>query len=95
MFGTEYTIWYMLLNLLIMLIGVIAHFFKKKIKGETIADIKAYFKNHFKNTALAFISAIVLFISLAATGGLGAIASFTAGYASDSLFNRAESASKK
>jgi predicted secreted protein len=87
MFG-EYTIWYILMNFVIMLFGVGAHFAKKKIKGETLADIKTYFKTHFKSTITTMIAAIVAFGSLVATGGLGWIASFSVGFAADSLFNK-------
>jgi ABC-type uncharacterized transport system permease subunit len=87
MFG-EYTFWYVLINFVIMLFGVVAHFAKKKIKGETLADIKTYFKTHFKETTVTVIAGIVAFGSLVATGGLGIIASFTVGYAADSIFNK-------
>jgi hypothetical protein len=89
MFG-EYTFWYVLMNFFIMLFGVTAHFAKKKIKGETLADIKTYFKSHFKETVVTVIAAIVAFGSLVATGGLGWIASFTVGFAADSLFNKSK-----
>ena len=87
MFG-EYTILYVLGNFIVMLLGVLAHFTKKKIKGETLADIKTYFKTHFKETVTTFIAAIVVFISAVATGGLSWIGSFTMGYAADSVFNK-------
>jgi len=87
MFG-EYTIWYVLLNFIIMFLGVVAHFAKKKIRGETVADIKEYFKTHFKETIVTVIAAIVTFGSLVATSGLGWIASFTVGFAADSIFNK-------
>lgn len=87
MFG-EYTILYVLMNFFIMLFGVIAHFAKKKIRGETVADIKEYFRTHFKETIVTIIAAVVTFGSLVATGGLGWVASFTVGFAADSLFNK-------
>ena len=84
----DYTFGFIVLNFFMMFFGIIAHFLKKKIKGETLDDIKKYFKNNFKSTVATVIAAIVLFSSLIGTGGLGFIASFTAGYACDSLFNR-------
>jgi hypothetical protein len=87
MFG-EYTIWYVLLNFIIMVLGIVAHFAKKKIKGETIADIKSYFKTHFKETVVTCIAGIVGFGSLVASGGLGWVASFLLGYTADSIFNK-------
>ena len=87
MFG-EYTFWYVLLNFVIMLFGVIAHFAKKKIKGETLADIKTYFKTHLKDSVVTVIAAIVAFGALVATGGLGWVGSFGVGFAADSIFNK-------
>jgi len=75
---------------LICAMGVIAHFFKKKIKGETLADIKLYFRSHFKETATMVLAALVGFIALVATNDLGIISAFTVGYSADSLFNKAE-----
>lgn len=72
----------------ILCLGVLAHFFKKKIKGETFADIKSYFKNNFKTTVTTVIAAIVLFIGLIYSGGLSILGVFTAGYACDSAFNK-------
>ena len=88
MFGTEYGFIYIAFNFIIMILGIISHFAKKKIKGQTLADFTNYFNTHFKDTVITVIAGIVLFGSLAATGGLGWIASFTAGYTSDSLFNK-------
>jgi len=87
MFG-EYTFWYVLLNFFIMLLGVISHFAKRKIKGETLADIKTYFKTHLKESVVTVIAAIVAFGALVASGGLGWVASFGVGFAADSIFNK-------
>lgn len=87
MFG-EYTFLYVLLNFVVMLLGVFSHFAKKKIKGQTIDDIKTYFKTHFKNTAVTFIAAIVAFCGIVATNGIGYVASFLVGYTADSVFNK-------
>ena len=87
MFG-EYTFWYVLLNFIIMLFGVIAHFAKRKIKGETLADIKTYFKTHLKETVVTVIAAVVAFGALVASGGLAWVASFGVGFAADSIFNK-------
>ena len=89
MFG-EYTVLFVIGNFIVMLLGVFVHFAKRKIKGETIDDIKNYFKSHFKNTIITFVAGIVGFASLVATGGLAWVASFLLGYTADSLFNKAE-----
>jgi len=74
----------------ILLIGVVAHFFKKQITGETLADIKFYFSSHFKSTITTFIAASVLYASLIATGTMGILPVFFAGYTADSLFGKAD-----
>ncbi len=86
----EYTIWYIILNFVLTIFGVIAHFLKKKIKGESVDDIINYFKSHFKNTLTTLIAVVVAFVSLAAAGGLGWTASFLLGYTADSMFNKAD-----
>ena len=48
----------------VLILGVLAHFFKKKVKGETLADIKSYFKNNFKTTVTTVIAAVILFAGL-------------------------------
>jgi len=90
MFGTTYTLGYLILTFVILVLGIITHFLKKKIQGENLDDIVTYFKSHFKNTVATIIAACVAYGSLVATTGLSIIASFTIGYAADSLFNRAD-----
>jgi hypothetical protein len=73
-------------------VGMILHFFKKKIKGETLIDIKDYFRNHFKSTVTAVLATIIftaayyLEISDGDTGDI--LAAFGIGYTCDSLFNK-------
>jgi len=78
------------LYFIVLWLGVLSHFLKKKILGETFADIKQYFSSHFKNTLVTCISAIVLYASLIATGGLSVVGVFTAGYTVDSLCNKSD-----
>jgi len=70
-------------------LGVLSHFLKKKVKGETMADIKLYFRSHLRETITMVIAAMVGFIALKSTGDLGVLSAFTAGYSADSLFNKA------
>ena len=84
----EYSILAVVGYFVVLLFGVLAHFFKKKIKGETLTDVKANFKNNFKTTVTTVIAAIVLFIGLIYSGGLSILGVFTAGYACDSAFNK-------
>lgn len=74
------------------LLGMIIHFFKKQIKGETVTEIKQYFKDHFKST---FIAVTMTFIGVAGyiftmkTGQTADIlAVFGIGYTFDSMFNK-------
>jgi len=90
MFGTEYSFGFLLLNFIILTMGIFSHFLKKKIRGQTIASIKEYFKGHFVYTLTMVIAAIAGFIGLITTGSLGIVASFLAGYAADSIFNKAD-----
>ena len=79
----------------IALLGMFSHFLKKKVRGESITAIKKYFKDHFKSTALAFISTSVGFAAymLLLQTGLPAdiFAVFGIGFMSDSMFNRYQS----
>ena len=86
----EYSFWFILANFFVMLLGILAHFFKKKIKGENLDDIVNYFKSHFKNTLTTVIAGIVAFAGLVGSGGIGWVASFLLGYTADSIFNKSQ-----
>lgn len=83
-----YSIITLMLNFFALVIGIIAHFGKKKVTGQTLDDIKNYFKGHFKSTITTLCGAVVLFGTLVSTGGLGFMASFMAGYMADSALNK-------
>ena len=72
---------------IVTLFGVFAHFAKKKIKGQTLDSVKTYFKSNFKSTMIMFGSAVILFASAIAAGGLNIITAATIGYTADSLYN--------
>jgi Ca2+-dependent lipid-binding protein len=72
----------------LMILGVLTHFAKKKVKGETLADFKTYFMTHFKSSIITFVGAGVSFAILYQTGELSVASAFFAGYSVDSLFNR-------
>lgn len=80
---------------LIALLGMLTHFFKKQIKGETFLEIRDYFSSHLKSTVSAFIITSVAFFSYyytLATGSTADIAtSFMMGYMFDSMLNKWES----
>ena len=77
---------------LVALSGMILHFFKKQIKGESILEIADYFRLHFKSTVVAFMATSVGFLSyyfLLASGQKADIFScFAIGYMFDSVFNK-------
>ena len=72
------------------LLGVVSHFFKQKIKGQTPHDIRNWFVSHFKDTILSFIAFIVAFVWLWTSGDVTFMSAFMSGYMADSLFSRIE-----
>lgn len=86
----EYTVLYVIGNFIVMLLGVFSHFVKKKMKGQTLDDVKNYFRSHFANTVITFGAGIVMFFAMVQSGGLGWVASLLLGYTADSVFNKAE-----
>jgi hypothetical protein len=69
------------------LAGMVSHFLKLEVKGQTADDIRNYFQSHFKDTVTAVIA--TLFVAgLAFIMGQGLMAAFLAGYAFDSVFNK-------
>lgn len=79
---------------IISLVGMLMHFFKRQIKGETITDIASYFSDHFKSTVIAFVATTIGFLAyhfLLASGQKADIFGvFGVGYMFDSMFNRYE-----
>ena len=75
---------------LVTVLGVISHFLKKKIKGETLSDITEYFKDHFKSTIVTIIAAVISFAVLVASNDISILSAFAVGYSADSLFNKAK-----
>lgn len=71
------------------LVGMVAHFLKKKVKGESMTEIKDYFRDHVKSTALALISTLIGFVILLQLGQINSFfAAFGIGYLCDSGFNK-------
>lgn len=69
------------------LLGMVIHFLKLDVKGQTADDIKTYFKENVKNTIAATV--ITLFAAGTAFAmGQGLMAAFLAGYAFDSALNK-------
>lgn len=77
---------------IIALLGMLVHFFKKQIKGETLTEIRDYFKGHFKSTVTAFIVTTIAILGYYFTLSTGQMAdivtTFGLGYTFDSMFNK-------
>lgn len=75
----------------VALSGMFGHFLKKNVKGESITEIKDYFKSHFKSTLLAFSATTIGFLGLVTTGEVTYLMCATLGFSFDSLFNKWDS----
>ena len=74
------------------LLGMLVHFLKKNIKGETLTDIRHYFADNFKSTLVAIISTVIgtvaTYFTLAVGDTIDLITVFGIGYTFDSFFNK-------
>lgn len=70
------------------LLGLLAHFLKQKVKGQTAQEVTQWFAGHFKDTVLSLLLYIASFALLSETGQMGFFAAFSAGYMADSIFAR-------
>lgn len=77
---------------LIAQVGMLTHFLKKKVTGETLTDIAGYFKNHVKSTLIAIIVTQVTVMGLAMATPMerpmDLVAIFLLGYTFDSTLNK-------
>lgn len=78
--------------LIVGLLGMLIHFFKKQIKGETVTEIASYFKDHFKSTFTAVVCTVIGVLAYKfqlATGQFADVVTvFGIGYTFDSMFNK-------
>lgn len=76
------------------ILGMMTHFFKQKVKGETLTEIKFYFRDNFKSTLVALISTVVSTVGIYLTMGTGQpidiITVFQTGYTFDNILNKWE-----
>lgn len=80
-------------------LGIITHFLKKYESDQLNSDIDGrlhnmyvyFFQKNVINTVYSFIAYVILFIITLQMGELGILTMFSAGYMSDSLFNKMES----
>lgn len=80
---------------IVALLGMVTHFLKKNIKGETPTEILSYFKDNFKSTLTAFILTSVMFFAyyqlfVYESEVKDLMIVFLIGYAFDSTFNKYE-----
>lgn len=79
---------------LIALVGMVTHFLKKSIKGETLVEIKMFFSNNIKSTIIALISTTIGFLTYIGTlevdGVKDVMIIFGIGYMCDSFLNKWE-----
>jgi hypothetical protein len=72
--------------------GMLVHFFKQKVKGETIADIASYFSTHFKSTITTIITTAIsvaaYYFTLSTETPADIVSVFGFGYMCDSFFNK-------
>jgi len=76
----------------VALLGMIVHFLKQKVKGQTTVEIKQYFAANFKDTFIAFVATslgyVVYMFGLSTGQNADFVAVFAAGYICDSMFNK-------
>lgn len=86
-----FSIWFLYI---VALLGMLTHFLKKKVRGETATQIKKYFSTHFKSTFLALILTSIGFLfyyfNLAKGTYSDFITVFGIGYMFDSMLNKWE-----
>lgn len=80
---------------IVALLGMLTHFLKKNIKGETPTEILTYFKDNFKSTITAFILTSVMYFAyyqlfVVESDVKDLMVIFLIGYAFDSTFNKYE-----
>jgi len=80
---------------IVALLGMLTHFLKKNIKGETPTEILGYFKDNFKSSLTAIILTSVMFFAyyqlfITAESVKDIMIVFLIGYAFDSTFNKYE-----
>ena len=72
------------------LFGVLSHFLKKKVRGQTFSHVIKYFSSHFKYTVVTLIGAAGGFFAAMQMGELTYLSAFGVGYLADSFFNKVE-----
>ena len=71
-------------------LAMFCHFLKKKIIGETVTEIKDYFKDNFKTTLVSIIAVFIGIIVIKEMDQLNVVAAIGVGYMCDSIFSKWE-----
>ena len=84
----------------VALAGMFSHFLKKKIKGESLTEIKSYFGDNLKSTILAFIFTSIGFgaywlMNDGIIANKDLLSIFLVGYLFDSMVNKWETKEPK
>jgi hypothetical protein len=72
----------------LMLLGLLLHITKKKIKGESWSAVKAYFTTHLVTTVSGILTGLALLFMFKAVGELSVASAILAGYATNSMFQK-------
>jgi hypothetical protein len=80
-------------------LGMLTHFFSKKIKGETGTEILRYFHDNTKSTIMAliatFIGTAAYYLALGTGVTADLVNAFTIGFTFDSILNKWEATGAK
>ena len=84
---------------IVALLGMLTHFLKKNIKGETPTEILGYFKDNFKSTLIAFVLTSIMYFAyydlfIVESNVKDLMVIFLIGYAFDSTFNKYEASTE-
>lgn len=73
------------------LLGMLTHFMKKQVRGETLTDIRNFFRDHFKSTFIAVtvtvVSVVGYYVTLATGQFADVVLVFLLGFGFDSTLN--------
>ena len=76
----------------IAFLGMLVHFLKKKVKGESFTAIASYFKDNPKSTITAVVATLIgvaaYYTQLATGSNADLLAVFTIGFTIDSALNK-------
>lgn len=80
---------------IVSLLGMLVHFLKKNIKGETSTEIKSYFRDNFKSTLIALFFTGIAFMGAISADAINAerivasvLTAALLGYTFDSVANQ-------